>query len=60
MRTWLVQYPVGHEFHDWPEEVDGATLAEAEACAADLYAPGYTLVEIAPGGSGGMFQVWSS
>lgn len=60
MRTYLVQYPEGHPFHDYPDEVDGKDRADAEAQAADLYAPGYTLVEIEPGGSGGLFQVWSA
>jgi hypothetical protein len=56
MKTYLVQYPKGHRFHDHPDEVDGQDRADAEAQAADLYEPGYTLVEIQPGGSGGLVQ----
>lgn len=57
MRTWLVQYPEGHRFHDYPDEIDAVDLADAKRQAADLYAPGYTLVEIEPGGGIGTFSI---
>lgn len=60
MRTYLVQYPADHPFHDYPDEVDGTDRADAERQAADLYAPGYELVEIEPGGSGGLVMFHGS
>lgn len=59
LRTWLVEYPDGHRFHGYPDEIDARSLDDAERQAADLYEPGYTLVEIEPGGSGGIVSIWS-
>lgn len=60
MVTFAVTYPAGHRCHSpYYDEVDGtgATRAQAiqaaHAAAADLYAPGYTLLELPPGGSAG-------